>query len=126
MLFRWRAGGAEVVAAQLLPHYSSLAALASVEDALGRVESIVEEFGPMVVRAGSDTIVLANGSDHLPVQPELPEICAELERRTGTPFRIGRYADFAPSPDGLPAFEGELVGGRLQNVLRGVNSSGST
>src|SRR5262249_58548017 len=38
-------------------------------------------------------------------------------------FRIGRFDDYAPVSVELPVFEGELVGSRLQNVLRGVNSA---
>src|SRR5207244_6948361 len=66
---------------------------------------------------------LANGSDHLPVEPQLPRLCLELERRFNAPVRIGRYSDYEPEGDGLPVYEGELVGSRLQNVLRGVNSA---
>ena len=123
VIFRWRSGGAEVTACQMLPHYDNFARLASANDAGRRIDRIVERFGTLLERAGCGTILLANGSDHLPVQPELPEICAELERRTGAGFRIGRFAEFTPSSDGLPAYEGELVGSRLQNVLRGVNSA---
>jgi alpha-mannosidase len=123
VVFRWQAGEAEVVAAQLLPDYSNLGSVASVDDAAARVERIVDRFGDLLARADCDTIVLANGSDHLPVQPELPNLCTELEERTHARVRIGRYADFAPASERLPVHEGELVGGRLQNVLRGVNSS---
>jgi alpha-mannosidase len=76
-----------------------------------------------VQRAGQDEIVLANGSDHLPIEPELPEILTKLEQTFGADFRIGRYDEHTPAPGGLPVHEGELVGSRLQNVLRGVNSA---
>ena len=117
--FRWRAGDAEVVACQFLPHYDNFARLVDADDAVERVEGIVERFGDVA----GDTIVLANGSDHLPIQPQLPEICRELEQRYDKRFRIGRYSDFTPTGDGLPSYEGELVGSRLQNLLRGVNSA---
>jgi alpha-mannosidase len=123
VVFRWRAGGAEVVACQMLPHYDNLARLEWYRDAPERVEGIVARFGELLRAAGQDTILLANGSDHLPIEPELPSMCAELEAGFGTEFRIGRYSDFAPVADGLPVYEGELVGSRLQNVLRGVNSA---
>jgi mannosylglycerate hydrolase len=124
VVFVWRAAGSEVVAYQALPHYDNFARLASVEDAAARVERIVERFGGLLERAGVDTIVLANGSDHLPVEPRLPRLCAELERRLpGTAFSIGRYSDVPAPAAALPTYEGELVGGRLQNVLRGVNSA---
>jgi alpha-mannosidase len=121
--FRWRAGPAEVVACQLHPHYDNFARLTWYHDAEQRVQAIVEQFGELVRRAGDDEIVLANGSDHLPIEPELPEILAGLEGTFGTTFRIGRYDEHTPSPAGLPVHEGELVGSRLQNVLRGVNSA---
>jgi alpha-mannosidase len=123
VIFRWHAGGADVTACQMLPHYDNFARLASANDAGRRIDRIVERFSGLLERAGCDTILLANGSDHLPVQPELPEICTELERRTGAAFRIGRFSDFAPSSASLPSYHGELVGSRLQNVLRGVNSA---
>jgi alpha-mannosidase len=123
VVFRWRAGGDEVVACQMLPHYDNFARLTWYDDAAERVERVVAVFGELVQRAGQETILLANGSDHLPVESELPEICAGLERRFGTEFRIGRYSDFDPTSRSLPVHEGELVGSRLQNVLRGVNSA---
>jgi alpha-mannosidase len=123
VVFRWRAGGAEVRACQFLPHYDNFARLTWYADAAERVESIVERFGDLLLRARQDTILLADGSDHLPIEPELPEICAGLAEQFGTEFRIGRYADFVPAGEGLPEHEGELVGSRLQNVLRGVNSA---
>jgi alpha-mannosidase len=123
VFFRWRAGPAEVVACQMLPHYDNFARLTWNHDAEQRVRAIVDAFGELVRRAGEDEILLANGSDHLPIEPELPEILAELERSFGGTFRIGRYDEHAPQGEGLPQYEGELVGSRLQNVLRGVNSA---
>src|SRR6187399_461124 len=78
VVFRWRAGPAEVVACQMLPHYDNFARLTWYDDAEERVRGIVERFGEMLRGAGQDTIVLANGSDHLPIEPELPEIVAGL------------------------------------------------
>jgi alpha-mannosidase len=123
VLFRWRATGAEVVACQLLPGYGNFAHLTWEHDAEQRVRGIVDAFGDLVLAAGSDEIVLANGSDHLPIEPELPRIVAELSDTFGAEFRIGRYDDHQPASEELPVHEGELVGSRLQNVLRGVNSS---
>jgi alpha-mannosidase len=123
VVFRWRAGPAEVVACQMLPHYDNFARLTWYHDAEERVRAIVEQFGELLREAGQDEIVLANGSDHLPVEPELPEILAGLEQAFDAPFRIGRYDEHAPAAEGLPEHEGELVGSRLQNILRGVNST---
>jgi len=123
VVFRWRAGPAEVVACQMLPHYDNFARMTWYHDAEQRVRKIVEYYGEDVRRAGQEEIVLANGSDHLPIEPELPEILSGLGQELGAEFRIGRYDEHAPAADGLPAHEGELVGSRVQNVLRGVNSA---
>jgi alpha-mannosidase len=123
VVFRWRAGPAEVVACQMLPHYDNFARLTWYRDAEERVRAVVEHFGDLLRSAGEDTILLANGSDHLPIEPELPEILAELEQTLDATFRIGRYDEYVPDAGDLPVYEGELVGSRLQNVLRGVNSA---
>jgi hypothetical protein len=123
VVFRWRAGPAEVIACQMLPHYDNFARVTWHDDAEERVQGIVERFGELLRGAGQDEIVLANGSDHLPVEPELPEILSGLERTLGAEFRIGRYDEYAPTAEGLPVHSGELVGSRLQNILRGVNSA---
>ena len=67
--------------------------------------------------------MLANGSDHLPIEPELPEILAGLERRSAPRSGSAATTTTRRAPDGLPVHEGELVGSRLQNILRGVNSA---
>jgi alpha-mannosidase len=123
VVFHWRAGPAEVVACQMLPHYDNFARLTWEHDAEERVRAIVEHLGDLAQSAGQAEIVLANGSDHLPIEPELPEIVAELGQTFGATFRIARYDEHAPEAEGLPVHEGELVGSRLQNVLRGVNSA---
>ena len=123
VLFRWRAGPAEVVACQMHPHYDNFARLTWYHDAEQRVRGIVDAFGDLLLQAGSDEILLANGSDHLPIEPELPRILAELSETFGAGFRIGRYDDHEPAGEELPVYEGELVGSRLHNVLRGVNSA---
>jgi alpha-mannosidase len=123
ILFRWQAGPAEVVACQMHPHYDNFARLTWYHDAEERLRGIVGQFGELVRDAGDDEILLANGSDHVAIEAELPEILSGLERTFGATFRIGRYDEHRPNADGLPVYEGELVGSRLQNVLRGVNSA---
>ena len=123
VVFRWRAAGDDVVACQFLPHYDNFARLESAADAGDRLERIVGSFGERLERAGCSTILLANGSDHLPIEAKLPQLCSELEESLGASVRIGRYSDYQPAAEHLPVFEGELLGSRLQNVLRGVNSA---
>ncbi len=106
VVFRWRAGPAEVVACQMLPHYDNFARLGWYHDAEERVRAIVGRFGELLQGAGQDEIVLADGSDHEPIEPELPEILGGLEKTFGARFRIGRYDEHTPAPDGLPVLRG--------------------
>ena len=127
VVFRWRApDGSEVLAFQQLADYSNFAALGGTDDAAARVAAIAERFGAALERAGVHDLLLCNGSDHLPVQPELPRWCAELERRLpGSQVKISSYREYVDAVGAVPVarHEGELLGSRLQNVLRGVNSA---
>ena len=125
VVFRWRApDGSEIRAFQQLAGYSSFNV--SDVDAHARIEYISERFGAALMRAGIDAVLLCDGDDHRRVRRDLPALCSELERGLpGTSFTIAHYADYvaAADPDGLPAHTGELLGSRLWNVLRGVNSA---
>ncbi len=127
VVFAWRSpDGSEVLAFQQLPDYSNFAGVSDVEDAERRVRDIVARFGHALGRAGVRDVLLCNGSDHLPVTAELPRLCTELERRLpGARFTIAQYADYVRAVGAVrvPAWSGELLGSRLQNVLRGVNSA---
>ncbi len=127
VVFRWRGpDGSEVLAFQQLPHYANFAWVTGIDDAHTRVRGILERFGEALARAGVDEVLLCNGSDHLPVTPHLPALCAELEQRfPGSRFTIAQYAEYvrAVGQVEVPTHRGELLGSRLQNVLRGVNSA---
>jgi len=125
VVFRWRApDGSEVRAFQQLSSYSNFNVAGA--DAQARIEHIAASFGPALQRAGVSEVLLCDGEDHRPIRRDLPALCSELERRlAGTSFTIARYSDYvaAVHPANLPAHTGELLGSRLQNVLRGVNSA---
>jgi mannosylglycerate hydrolase len=127
VIFRWRApDGSEVLAIQQLASYSNFGHLGDADDAQERVESIQERFGAQLARAGVHELLLCAGDDHVRIRPDLPALCAELEaQRPGTEFVIAGYRDYvdALEPAPLPAWSGELLGSRLQNILRGVNSA---
>jgi alpha-mannosidase len=127
VVFRWRApDGSEVLAFQQLSHYGNFAAIEDVGDGERRIRKVVERFGPALERAGVRDVLLCNGTDHLPIQPQMPAWCVELERRLpGMTVGIGQYADYvrAVGTPEVPSVEGELLGSRVHNVLRGVNSA---
>ncbi len=125
VVFRWRSpDGSEVRAFQQLPSYSNFNIPDA--DAQARVEYIAERFGAALRGAGVREVLLCDGEDHRRIRRDLPALRSALERRLpGTSFTIARFSDYvaAVDPDNLPAYTGELVGSRLQNVLRGVNSA---
>ena len=127
VIFRWRApDGSEVLAIQQLASYSNFGHVGDANDAQARVRSIQERFGAQLARAGVHELLLCAGDDHVRIRPDLPALCAELEaQRPGTEFVIAGYRDYvdALEPAPLPAWSGELLGSRLQNILRGVNSA---
>jgi alpha-mannosidase len=125
--FNWVApDGSAVLALQLLADYSNFANISGADDAEARVRALLERFGQGLERADAHEVVLCNGTDHRRVQPEMPVVCAELERRfPGSTFAIAQYSDYVSAlrTAELPSFTGELLGSRLWNVLRGVNSA---
>jgi mannosylglycerate hydrolase len=126
-VFRWAApDGSEVLALQQLDHYGNFAFVPDPDEAERRTRGILERFGPLLERAGVRQVLLCNGTDHVPINPGLPRLCAELERRfPGSHVDIATYAGYvaAVGDVDVPAWSGELLGSRIQNILRGVNSA---
>lgn len=125
--FRWVApDGSAVLAVQLLADYANFGHLAGVDDGEARVRKLVERFEGVLGLAAIRDIVLCNGTDHARVQSETPRICAELERRfPGATFAVAQYGEYVSElrTAELPCWSGEMLGSRLHNVLRGVNSA---
>jgi mannosylglycerate hydrolase len=125
--FNWVApDGSSVLALQQLDHYGQFANISGPDDAESRVRGLLERFGPGLERAGMNQVVLCNGTDHWRIQPEMPAWCEELERRfAGSTFAIGQYGEYVSAlrTGEVPSWTGELLGSRIQNVLRGVNSA---
>jgi alpha-mannosidase len=126
-MFRWRAPeGSEVRAFQQLPNYGNFAYVTDAAVAQSRIEAIARQFAEVLKRPGVHDLLLCAGDDHQPVKRDLPALCSELERRLpGTEFRIARYSDYvdAAAPAATSVWTGELLGSRVQNILRGVNSA---
>ena len=127
VVFRWRApDGSEVLAIQQLPSYGNFGHVTDATDAQAQIEAIADRFAGDLRRAGVHELLLCAGDDHMPVRRDLPALCADLARRVpGAQFGIAGYGDYvdAIEPVPLPAWTGELLGSRIQNVLRGVNSA---
>ncbi len=123
--FRWRAPeGSEVIALLQLGSYGNFGHVGSGDEGERRVRGLLGQFGPAL--GAGDPILLCNGEDHSFIERELPRICAELEERfQGSRFTIARHSDYVDAMRGreLPAWQGELLGARLWNILRGVNSA---
>jgi len=75
-------------------------------------------------RARAPAVLLMNGVDHQMPQDDTAAIAAALAERTGWRVERGLLEDFvALVPDDLPVHRGELLGGRVANLLPGVWSS---
>ncbi len=126
-VFRWRApNGSEVRAFQQLPGYGNFGHVTDAASAHAQIDAIWDQFAGVLDRSDMHDLLLCAGDDHLPVRRDLPALCAELEQRLpGTQFRIATYAEYVRSlaPAARAVHTGELLGSRIQNILRGVNSA---
>ena len=127
VVFRWRSpDGSEVRRVPAAPSYSNFErSRCRRRRGAGRVHR--RALRPGVATRRVDEVLLCNG-DGPPAHPAATcPRCAPSSsaRLPGTSFRSPATRDYvAPwSPDDLPAWTGELLGSRLQNVLRGVNSA---
>lgn len=99
------------------------------DTAVERVREFFDHYrGEFEKVEGLRDILLCNGLDHRPIQPELPRLLEHCRQRLpDTALQIGTYADYLAAlreqPLHLKTHRGELCGGREANVLRGVNSA---
>ena len=127
VVFDWQApDGSTVRAFQLLPNYDNFASVADLPAAVARVEELSRRFAGPLARVGVEDFLLCNGTDHVRVRPDLPRLCEGLSRSfPGVEFDVSSYGEYvsAVQPRDVPGWRGELAGGRVQNLLRGVNSA---
>ncbi len=134
----WWAGpdGSRVLAIPMRTGYGGLAWLGHEHgapdpgSAAARMATFLARSGPEHRFNRLQDVLLCNGDDHQRVQRDLPEMLeACAQRLRGTSYRICRFEDYLAvlreqlSSLRLRTVHGELIGGRFQNVLRGVNSS---
>ncbi|MGH2758592.1 MAG: alpha-mannosidase, partial [Actinomycetota bacterium] len=117
--------GTAVLACHLWEGYGNAAGLPSDMDAaLKRLRGKVKS---LAARTSSDRVLLLAGTDHQPPEARTKEVCDALADATGWKVRRGLLADFI---EGLglgdrPRFAGELMGGRIANLLPSVWSTRS-
>ncbi|MBD3188392.1 hypothetical protein GF325_16270 [Candidatus Bathyarchaeota archaeon] len=141
MEFRWDAPGnaASIIGIHLVKHYGNCARLSTIKDqttgnfeqALRRMYQVATEINEHTV---TDAILLNNGTDHTFAQPEIPDMVAQWNEKHGDDFGRMIQADFEHYTNlvledidkknlHLKHFQGELHGGRYQNLLSGVFSA---
>jgi mannosylglycerate hydrolase len=124
-IFCWRGfDGSELLAIRQLGNYDNARDLSGAS----RILEFWDEFGARFGQVGLEDVLLCNGTDHAPIQTDLPEVlaaCAEALPQTS--FRVSTYSDYVAAAhsrrDGLAVHEGELCGGCERPVLRGINST---
>ena len=121
--YRWEApDGSSILCHHLAEGYFGAAGLP--EDPISAAVYLQELAETLLKRTENGRVLFMNGIDHAVPAPGVGAILEVLRRTTGWTVRRGVLEDFA---DGLdqeaPVFHGELVGGRLANLLPGVWSA---
>lgn len=137
--FYWEApDGSRVLAAWQKGGYCNCYDLGYVHSSRWRDENVVDHDAAeervkkllKMLRSSASTqyVLFNNGCDHLPAQPELPDILAEVNRRLPNVELV--HSTFAEYVDcirragpPLKTFRGELHGGRTDAILSGVYSA---
>ena len=124
-VYRWVSpDGSSVVACHLPQGYFAAATLpADVPAAVHRLRRLGEE----LIGGGARVLLLLNGVDHALPDTNTDAVAAALQAETGWHVVRGRLEDYTAAVLGTVAdadcFAGELVGGRMTNLLPGVWSS---
>jgi mannosylglycerate hydrolase len=121
--YLWEApDGSAVLAHHLWDGYFSAQGLPTdPESAAKWLEEVVKRLG---ARTRSERVLLLNGVDHAFPAAHTGAVAAALARRTGWRVQRALLDDFARDlPREAPRFRGELLGGRVANLLPGVWST---
>ncbi len=121
--YRWEAPDGSVVAVHHLGEgYFNASGLPVQPQAAA---DYLEQMGQtLVARSRNGAVLFMNGVDHAFPDPHTAEVVEILRQRTGWDVRRTLLEDFVRvwSAD-APLFRGELVGGRIANLLSGVWST---
>ena len=124
-VYRWLApDGTSVVACHLSHGYFAAAYLPDdFGDAVRRLQGVGEE----MIAAGASRLLMMNGIDHALPDTNTAPVARALGEETGWTVTRGRLEDYIDpaiaSVGDTDRFAGELVGGRMTNLLPGVWSS---
>jgi len=115
--------GTSILACHLWEGYGNAAGLPhDMEAAVKRLRKTVDALGS---RTRGDRVLLLAGTDHQPPDAHTEQICEALAGATDWNVRRGVLTDFIEGldTDGRPTFTGELMGGRIANLLPSVWST---
>lgn len=115
--------GTAILACHLWQGYGNAAGLPkNVDHAVKRLQRSVEE---LAARTTSERVLLLAGTDHQPPDGHTRAVCEALAAATGWNVRHGILSEFVDglSTEGRPRFEGELLGGKIANLLPSVWST---
>jgi alpha-mannosidase len=121
--YQWQAAdGTALLACHLGEGYFAAAHLGTdVGSACDRLRTISAR---LAERATSDQVLLMNGVDHQAPEAHTGEVAEALARETGWEVQRGVFDNFiAGVRTDLPTYRGELIGGRVANLLPGVWSA---
>lgn len=114
--------GSSVTACHLARGYFAAGELPpDLDRAIVRVSELARD---LAERTRTDRVLIMQGSDHTPPYAHTRALAEGVAKATG--FRVERgllEGTDGPRPEDTPEFRGELVGGRLANLLPGVWST---
>jgi alpha-mannosidase len=124
-VYRWVSpDGTDVVACHLTKGYF---AAANLPDDVAAAVRRLRRAGEEMIAAGATELLLLNGVDHAPPDSNTDVVAQKLAEETGWNVIRGSLEDYTTraiaSVQDCHSFTGELIGGRMTNLLPGVWSS---
>jgi mannosylglycerate hydrolase len=114
--------GTGILACLMVKGYFSGALLPSDVD--NAVKYLKITYDELAKRTEQDAVLIMNGVDHSPPDPQALEMARGLSKAHGLDVEIALLEDFVRQVKGeLPVYQGSLIGGRLANLLPGVWSA---
>lgn len=121
--YRWVApDGSEVTACLLWKGYFNAAMLPAAT--AKAVPTLLDTIAELDAKSRQDAVLVMNGIDHAAPRRDATALARQLAQASGSAVSVALLDDFATAVGGdLPEYRGELVGGRVANLLPGVWSA---